>query len=449
MMSRGATSARADSAPTHNTCRGTALSADMRALCIKNKKRAEEMKKRAEHARPLLLKALFSPKQKSSLRRNEKWDPTLERWRNVSKRLSKVLHLGQTLPIVTLCSAGYLHWLEHLHRNLLLLRLSSRLAVCAADNRTASFARNRSLKVLPVGDRRQHEAALSWGTKGYANVTRLKAHCVLAFMTQPHAPSGFIFTDTDVTFLASPRPHMPARADIALLDDTGPTQRQNNTLNSGFFFSRNTLPMRRFWGALIKYHANIPQLADQVALNVMLSRSPGLRVARLDPMRFVNGFRFYEQNRSRGEPRRNSSAVVLVHHNWIRGDAQKFARAVAYDTIPRAGEGRVHFLRRARHAIVRKEAWAPPLLLFGLAVKELISLAAICVAAAVLLFAASLAVLSCVAVRYFNVPRADVAHLWLGDPQGERACEIGFVHVMIAILLTALIVLLNTMVRIQ
>ena len=150
-----------------------------------------------------------------------------------------------------------------------------------------------------------------------------------------------------------------------LLDDTGPTQRQNNTLNSGFFFSRNTLPMRRFWGALIKYHANIPQLADQVALNVMLSRSPGLRVARLDPMRFVNGFRFYEQNRSRGEPRRNASAVVLVHHNWIRGDAQKFARAVAYDTIPRAGEGRVHFLRRARHAIVRKEAWAPPLLLFG------------------------------------------------------------------------------------
>jgi hypothetical protein len=50
--------------------------------------------------------------------------------------------MSDQFAIATLCSAGYVHWLEHLHRNLNLLRLVPlRLTVCVTDRQTRAAAR--------------------------------------------------------------------------------------------------------------------------------------------------------------------------------------------------------------------------------------------------------------------------------------------------------------------
>ena len=84
-------------------------------------------------------------------------------------------------------------------------------------------------------------------------------------------------------------------------------------------------------------------------------RGGGLRVRVLDAQRFSNGYFFYEYRDKRPL---NASAMVVVHHNWIRGDANKWARALAYDTlVTDPTETYRRFLRRARSSMVRMHAW--------------------------------------------------------------------------------------------
>ena len=152
--------------------------------------------------------------------------------------------MSDQFAIATLCSAGYVHWLEHLHRNLNLLRLvPPRLTVCVTDLQTRATARTLQLDTLLVADastEQRHATAHAFGTEAYASVTRRKASCVLTVLTRRQPPPALLFTDMDVTFFASPWAHLPSRTvDIALLDDGGPSQMSHNTLNSGFFFVRN------------------------------------------------------------------------------------------------------------------------------------------------------------------------------------------------------------------
>ena len=79
---------------------------------------------------------------------------------------------------------------------------------------------------------------------------------------------------------------------------------------------------------------------------------PGVQV--LDKDAFVNGHRFYA---ARGRHLLAPSRVVAVHHNWINGDAKKFARATAYDAVTREGEGAAAFVARARAAMAAMPAW--------------------------------------------------------------------------------------------
>ena len=81
----------------------------------------------------------------------------------------------------------------------------------------------------------------------------------------------------------------------------------------------------------------------------------GLRVRALDPRRFSNGFFFYEYRHKRPL---NTSALVAVHHNWIRGDRNKWERAVAYDAVVREPDvTQRQFLKRARTSMVSMRAW--------------------------------------------------------------------------------------------
>ena len=59
-----------------------------------------------------------------------------------TRRTRKAHEMSDQFAIATLCSAGYVHWLEHLHRNLNLLRLVPlRLTVCVTDRQTRAAAR--------------------------------------------------------------------------------------------------------------------------------------------------------------------------------------------------------------------------------------------------------------------------------------------------------------------
>ena len=84
-----------------------------------------------------------------------------------------------------------------------------------------------------------------------------------------------------------------------------------------------------------------------------------IRVAALTPSTFLNGYRFYEARRN-GFGVAEASRVVLVHHNWVRGDIEKWRRAREFhalainDTEPAA-----RFLGRARVAMRHKSSKLP------------------------------------------------------------------------------------------
>ena len=84
-------------------------------------------------------------------------------------------------------------------------------------------------------------------------------------------------------------------------------------------------------------------------------RNGMLRLKVLSSEAFLCGFYFYEYRHKRPL---NTSHAIAVHHNWIRGDRNKWDRATAYDTIVTdPSETRRHFLARARTSMVRKVAW--------------------------------------------------------------------------------------------
>jgi hypothetical protein len=71
----------------------------------------------------------------------------------------------------------------------------------------------------------------------------------------------------------------------------------------------------------------------------------GLRVGVLDTRRFANGYFFYEYRSRRPLL---TEQLVAVHHNWIRGDHNKWERADAYDAlVTDAAETYRHFVHRA------------------------------------------------------------------------------------------------------
>ena len=75
----------------------------------------------------------------------------------------------------------------------------------------------------------------------------------------------------------------------------------------------------------------------------------------LSQKQFLCGFFFYEH---RDSWPLNASAVVAVHHNWIKGDQNKWERAIAYDTVLQdSSESLRHFVRRARSSMATMPAW--------------------------------------------------------------------------------------------
>jgi len=304
--------------------------------------------------------------------------------------IGQLNHLGRPRnTILTFATAGYIHWVKHLHRNLRHLRLDrqSELRCCVPDNATAALIRAEGLRpVLPArlaASLTPSTVAASFLDSRYVATLRARVECISSWTSQQPIGAKFMFIDTDVTLFSNPWPHFPKRVDMALLDDTGPSQKgpTSSTLNAGCFFLRVNNATRSLWRSMVRMHQLHPEIRnDQVALNHLLnlrrrdayqdSIEPGarpvrrhayqdIRVAALAPSTFLNGYRFYEA-RPNGFGVAEASQVVLAHHNWIRGDIEKWRRARDFhalainDTEPAA-----RFLGRARVAMRHKSAWSP------------------------------------------------------------------------------------------
>lgn len=315
--------------------------------------------------------------------------------------------------ILTFATAGYFHWVRHLQRNLHLLRLhwTCELKVCVPDNVTAALTREENLAPLQLRDvlrgrprSPSHGAsAEDFGSSGYAATVHVKAACIHAFLMLQPEGSLFMFLDADSTLFSSPWPHFPGGGDVdmALLDDSGPTQRGKTaaTLNSGCFLLRVCSATRSLWRAMVQMHRLYPTMLDQVALNHLLKKpneyanafgrsQPGgrglaraalggggggghgernasaaggrVRAVALPAGTFLNGYRFYEA-RGRGFDAAAAARIVVVHHNWIRGDRKKWERASDFDAVTTAADARSGdagtFMRRALAAMRHKSRW--------------------------------------------------------------------------------------------
>mmetsp|Transcript_26419 Transcript_26419/g.67041 ORF Transcript_26419/g.67041 Transcript_26419/m.67041 type:complete len:317 (+) Transcript_26419:157-1107(+) len=293
------------------------------------------------------------------------------------------------LTVVTATTAGFTHWTLHLLRNLRFLGLHRRLTVCAFDEESIAFASAHNLSIhstLPgAADASKLATAVSsikgsskyrrvFKSTGWFSAVHLKQECVWNVMMRSPHNSVTLLIDGDVSLFRDPilalsRASGPQLPDLMFLNDETPSAGEAY-MNSGFMVMRNTYRSRTFGKVYLDELRRRRGANDQGVLNDCLgigegskgaerhralNTSGGLAIHVLNSREFMNGFFFYEY---RDQRPLNASSLVAVHHNWIRGDRNKWNRAVAYDTILQSdGEKFAHFRRRARRSMRNMEAW--------------------------------------------------------------------------------------------
>lgn len=249
--------------------------------------------------------------------------------------------------LVTVCNQGYNRWLNNLRQNLIFFNLADRLHVC-----------------------REHgnSTALTFGTRCYFALLHRRQQCYWRLVhTRP--PNTYVLViDADVTLFRNPitaleaLPSAMRSADLVALDDTGPYRKPGYSnfdyyLNCGFLLLHNTPATVALGRAFRSALARHPGTNDQEVFNSVVwnrSRTNNLKVGVLPSSQFMNGYRFYEAPTN---PRVDPSAIVAVHHNWVRGDHRKWKRAVKYQTlIANVNESYNAFWQRA-HAAMNMPAW--------------------------------------------------------------------------------------------
>ena len=368
--------------------------------------------------------------------------------------------------IVTTSTAGFLHWLRHLHLNLRMLGgLDRFLRVCAADAATVALAAGRgvqsvalrhsagggrtssTLKMADLGLPVDPGGAGTFMSSSWKSAVHFKQHCAWGLLEKMEAGALVLLVDSDVTFfqdplpLLLPKPGTNSTDDVVLLDDTKPGTEPY--MNSGFVLLRNTLATRAFGRAYLGQLERRRSENDQSVFNDVLKamsvsgpfantkapmersmfaasmgdskmsssvwldglhaegttfptdavdtadaqishattqhqprpqahgdahatlsgptsvvargRYSRLGVRVLDSLHYSNGYLFYEFRHKR--PLR-PEALVLVHHNWIRGDKNKWERAKAYNAvITDPTESYRAFKDRTRNSMMRMRAW--------------------------------------------------------------------------------------------
>ena len=319
--------------------------------------------------------------------------------------------MGST-ALVTSSTAGYLRWFSHLHRNLRLVGLDQHLTVCAHDNATMDFVTARGVRAVPwfiATTAPQRTGATSF-SRSWLQVNHAKHHCVASIYKQSGAGVRLLFIDSDVTILRNPIGALPSSdsADVVFLDDKGGRGHgrwMNGRMNAGFFLLQESKGARAFYQLFTLCLLRHPRMMDQFVLNNLIEdlenltathsdllsarvikepSQPGMkpfdasadapalveeirsissgdhrplpiRVQVLGQQVFQNGFRFYQ---ARDTSPIDARQIVAVHHNWIGGDDQKHARAIAYDMIVESdNETLAGFKHRATDSMRRMPPW--------------------------------------------------------------------------------------------
>ena len=273
--------------------------------------------------------------------------------------------------IVTACNHAYLRWLDHLRVNLAHFGLERRLGVCAEDAATAEHAGQFGLVVHHVGQGNA-TAALDFDTDAYFALLHRRQACFWQVVRTQEVGARVLILDTDVTFFRNPiealerLPREVQEADLVAIDDTGPGRPpgfktrgvvDDRYLTGGYRLVRNTEANRRLARAFRAGLASRRGANDQAVFNDVLwplAHAGRVTVAPLPPTRFLNGYRFYEARATRPI---NASSIVAVHHNWVRGDAQKWKRATRYATLVLEMETREAFWARALRAFTALGPW--------------------------------------------------------------------------------------------
>jgi hypothetical protein len=188
------------------------------------------------------------------------------------------------------------------------------------------------------------KSAQTFGSKEYGKIVNSKHDCILKFYKQ----TDILFLDTDVTLFRSPLPYLSQHnTGIPLfLEDSGPF-REKGTLNSGCVYLPRTSHSVEFVDSFVKHLKRENSRNDQDVLN---KYKPAL-YALLNKNLFANGYRFYE-NRHKHPVNKN---IVLVHHNWISGDANKWNRAKSFDCI--VNESSRHRFSEMLKQSISKKHW--------------------------------------------------------------------------------------------
>jgi len=288
------------------------------------------------------------------------------------------------------------------------------VAFAAAHNLTvvselrdpAASALSSTLTSIPASSKSRRV----FRSSGWFSAVHFKQQCVWEFMLRSAPGAIVLLIDGDVTIFRNPLPDLlhaelsaatdhstPAAragasavavknpsaaatwqaahethavtADVTFLNDQTASSTEGY-VNSGFMMIRNTAASRAFAPVYLGELRKRRHTNDQGVLNDVLgigedsepaerhralNSSGALRWRVLDERRFLNGFYFYEH---RTRQPIDASAAVAVHHNWIRGDRNKWHRAVAYEAILESdGETYAHFRRRARRSMRVREAW--------------------------------------------------------------------------------------------
>lgn len=218
--------------------------------------------------------------------------------------------------ILTYITPGYAHWFFHLHLNLRLLGLEPHLHVCTSSPIALP------IENLTVLDHDFAADAQNFGSYKYGQIVNGRHDCILRFYRQ----HSLLFLDTDVTLFRSPIPYL-RQHDVGVplfLDDSGPF-RKRGTLNNGCMYLPQTAASIEFMDAFVVHLRQEKSRNDQDVLNKYRPRSYGVLNRNL----FSNGYRFYE-NRHKHPVSRD---LILLHHNWISGDAKKWERARSFDCV--------------------------------------------------------------------------------------------------------------------
>lgn len=267
--------------------------------------------------------------------------------------------------IITHIDQSFLHWAEHLYRNLKFFQLHRALTLCCADDHAIAFAMRRRLAFAKAESVGPHTSAFSFGSPKYKAVVAARHVCFHKIFLRTRIGKVTLFVDPDVTFLQDPTLQITSTFQMAAQDDRGPGRREGVFLRGvpipavfcgGFFALRRSNATLLFYSTFVRELERAGPQNDQDVINAVgwrLESERKLSISVLPQTTFLNGYQFYETRTN------VDRTLVSVHHNWVSTDARKRRRAKDYNLLAFKNDTLDRFLDRFWSQANELPAWRP------------------------------------------------------------------------------------------